>query len=63
MEREAKNKDLPTGDIEIAVSDFKIYSTSDTPPIYIKDDDNVDENLRLKYRYLDLRKQKMQRNL
>ncbi len=63
VEREAKNKDLPTGDIEIAVSDFKIYSTSDTPPIYIKDDDNVDENLRLKYRYLDLRKQKMQRNL
>ena len=63
IERESKNKDLPTGDIEIAVSDFKIYSTADTPPIYVKDDDNVDENLRLKYRYLDLRKSKMQRNL
>lgn len=63
IERESKNKELPTGDIEIAVSDFKIYSTADTPPIYVKDDDNVDENLRLKYRYLDLRKSKMQRNL
>ena len=63
VERESKNKDLDTGDIEVAVSDFKIYSTADTPPIYVRDDDNVDENLRLKYRYLDLRKPKMQRNL
>ena len=63
IERESKNKELATGDIEIAVSDFVIYSASETPPIYIRDDDNVDENLRLKYRYLDLRKQKMQRNL
>ena len=43
--------------------DLIIYSTADTPPIYIKDDDNVDDNLRLKYRYLDLRKKKMQDNL
>ncbi len=63
IERESKNKDLATGDVEIEVSDFKVYSTADTPPIYVKDDDNVDENLRLKYRYLDLRKSKMQRNL
>ncbi|MFQ7474037.1 MAG: aspartate--tRNA ligase, partial [Anaerovoracaceae bacterium] len=40
-----------------------IYSKAETPPIYIKDDDNVDDNLRLKYRYLDLRKKKMQDNL
>lgn len=53
IERESKNKELATGDIEIAVSDFVIYSASETPPIYIRDDDNVDENLRLKYRYLD----------
>lgn len=63
VERKSKNPELETGDIEIAVSEFKVYSTADTPPIYVRDDDNVDENLRLKYRYLDLRKQKMQRNL
>ena len=63
VERESKNKDIPTGDIEVIVDEFKIYSEAATPPIYIKDDDNVDENLRLKYRYLDLRKPKMQRNL
>ncbi|MBE6037065.1 MAG: aspartate--tRNA ligase [Clostridiales bacterium] len=62
-EREAKNKDLPTGDVEIAATDLVIYSAAETPPIYIKDDDNVSEDLRLKYRYLDLRKNKMQRNL
>ena len=62
-ERSSKNPELKTGDIEVFVSDMVIYSTADTPPIYIKDDDNVDENLRLKYRYLDLRKPKMQKNL
>ena len=62
-ERESKNPDLPTGDIEVLADDLIIYSTADTPPIYIKDDDNVDDNLRLKYRYLDLRKKKMQDNL
>lgn len=62
-ERHAKNSELPTGDIEIFANDLVIYSEAETPPIYIKDDDNVDDNLRLKYRYLDLRKQKMQKNL
>ena len=63
MERESKNADLLTGDIEVFADDLIIYSEADTPPIYIKDDDNVDDNLRLKYRYLDLRKKKMQDNL
>ena len=63
MERESKNADLPTGNIEVFADDLIIYSEADTPPIYIKDDDNVDDNLRLKYRYLDLRKKKMQDNL
>ncbi|MDO4745011.1 MAG: aspartate--tRNA ligase [Bacillota bacterium] len=63
MERESKNSELPTGDIEVFADDLIIYSEADTPPIYIKDDDNVDDNLRLKYRYLDLRKKKMQDNL
>lgn len=62
-ERESKNPDLATGGIEVFAKDLVIYSEADTPPIYIKDDDNVDDNLRLKYRYLDLRKHKMQQNL
>ena len=62
-ERESKNKDLDTGDIEVFADDLIIYSEAETPPIYIKDNDNVDDNLRLKYRYLDLRKKKMQDNL
>ena len=63
VERESKNPDMETGDIEVIADDLVVYSKSDTPPIYIKDDDNVDDNLRLKYRYLDLRKKKMQDNL
>ncbi len=62
-ERSSKNPNIPTGDIEVFASDLTVYSTSETPPIYIKDDDNVNDDLRLKYRYLDLRKHKMQRNL
>ena len=62
-ERSAKNMNIPTGEIEVFATDLVLYSEAETPPIYIKDDDNVDENLRLKYRYLDLRKPKMQRNL
>ncbi|MBR3706200.1 MAG: aspartate--tRNA ligase [Firmicutes bacterium] len=62
-ERTAKNANIPTGEIEVFATDLVLYSEAETPPIYIKDDDNVDDNLRLKYRYLDLRKNKMQRNL
>ncbi len=62
-ERESKNPDMQTGDIEIVASALSIYSQSETPPIYIKDDDNVSGELRLKYRYLDLRKPEMQRVL
>ncbi|MGN1381972.1 MAG: aspartate--tRNA ligase [Eubacterium sp.] len=62
-ERSSKNPDIPTGDIEVLASDIVLYASSETPPIYIKDDDQVSMDLRLKYRYLDLRKQKMQRNL
>ena len=62
-EREAKNSDLPTGDVEIFADGLTIYSEAETPPIYIKDDDDVGENLRLKYRFMDLRKPHMQNNL
>jgi aspartyl-tRNA synthetase len=61
--RESANPDLPTGEIEIEAGTLAVYSEAETPPIYVKDDDNVSEDLRLKYRYLDLRKPKMQRNL
>lgn len=62
-ERSSKNDKIATGDIEVFANDLVIYAEADTPPIYVKDDDNVDDKLRLKYRYLDLRKNKMQRNL
>ena len=62
-ERSSKNTNIATGEVEVLATDLVVYSEADTPPIYIKDDDNVDDNLRLKYRYLDLRKTKMQRNL
>ena len=62
-ERAAKNPNLPTGEIEVFAKELVLYSESETPPIYIKDDDKVDDNLRLKYRYLDLRKLKMQENV
>ncbi|MBC8590424.1 aspartate--tRNA ligase [Wansuia hejianensis] len=61
--RQSINKDIPTGEIEVLVSELKILDEAQTPPIYIKDDDNVSENVRLKYRYLDLRKSFMQKNL
>ena len=62
-ERQSKNPNMATGDIEIEASELRILSKSETPPIYIKDNDNVSEDLRLKYRFLDLRKPSMQNNL
>ena len=62
-ERESKNPDIPTGDIEIIADKINILDKAKTPPIYIKDDDEVSENLRLKYRYLDMRKPSVQKNL
>ncbi len=62
-ERSAKNPNIPTGEIEVFARELVVYAEAETPPIYVKDDDNVDENFRLKYRYLDLRKLKMQKNL
>ena len=62
-ERSSKNPDLATGEIEVVAKELVLYSESETPPIYVKDDDNVDYNLRMKYRYLELRKSKMQKLL
>ena len=63
FERESKNPDIPTGNIEIIADKINILDKAKTPPIYIKDDDDVSENLRLKYRYLDMRKPSVQKNL
>ena len=62
-ERQSKNPNMETGDIEIEATELRVLSKSETPPIYIKDNDNVSEDLRLKYRFLDLRKPSMQNNL
>ncbi|HAH19016.1 aspartate--tRNA ligase [uncultured Eubacterium sp.] len=59
----AVNNDLKTGDIEIDVKTLRILSESETPPFPIEEDSNTKEELRLKYRYLDLRRPDMQRNL
>lgn len=61
--RQDINKDIATGDIEVLASSFTVLDESETPPIYIKDDDKVSEMMRLKYRYLDLRKPSMQDKL
>lgn len=57
---EMVNPNMKTGKYEVIVKDFKILSTSQTPPIYIKDDLDAAEQLRLKHRYLDLRRPVMQ---
>lgn len=62
-ERESKNKDIKTGDIEVYVDDLRILAKAQTPPFEIVDDTNVNEELRLKYRYLDLRRKTLQDNL
>ncbi len=61
--RESINPELKTGDIEVFVTDLRLLSKSETPPFHITDDTNVNEELRLKYRYLDLRRNEMQRTL
>ena len=60
---ETVNPNTPTGDIEVQVKSIKILDTAQTPPIYITDDDTSNETVRLKYRYLDLRKPKNQNTL
>jgi len=62
-ERQSKNPDMETGDIEVYADELRILDTAETPPIYIKDNDDVQEQMRLKYRFLDLRKPSMQKRL
>ena len=60
---EMANPDLPTGEIEVAIEHLTVLNTSKTPPFAINKQEEVDENLRLKHRYLDLRRPKMQANI
>ncbi len=62
-ERESKNDTIKTGHIEIIVDDLRILAKAQTPPFEILDNTNVNEELRLKYRYLDLRRGVLQKNL
>ncbi len=63
IEREAKNPNIPTGDIEIKVSDLEILNASSLPPFTIEDDTDGGDEIRMKYRYMDLRRKPMQDKL
>ena len=63
IERSSKNQNIPTGDIEILVKELKILNSSSTPPFTIEDDTDGGEELRMKYRYLDIRREPIKQNL
>ena len=62
-ERSNKNPNIPTGDIEINISSFKILNKSAVPPFTIQDDTDGGDDLRMKYRFLDLRRNAVKKNL
>ncbi len=63
IERTNKNSKIPTGSIEIELSDFEVLNSSSTPPFTIEDDTDGGDELRMKYRYLDLRRPVLRKNL
>lgn len=60
---ETENPNIHTGKIEVIASEMRVLNKANTPPFYIEDNLDVDENLRLRYRYLDLRRPEMQKNI
>lgn len=63
IEREAKNKNIPTGDIEILVTELQILNAALTPPFTIEDETDGGDELRMQYRYLDIRRNPVRENL
>ncbi len=63
IERKSKNPNIPTGDIELKVTELKVLNPAKLPPFLIDDDTDGGDDLRLKYRYLDLRRNPVRRNL
>ena len=63
IERESKNPNMPTGDIELKVSEFRLLNASKTPPFTIEDVSDGGDDLRMKYRYLDIRRNPVRKNL
>ena len=59
----SENPDLPTGDIEVEIANLRVLNPANTTPFVINKEEEVDENTRLRYRYLDLRKERLQANL
>ncbi|KAA9041545.1 aspartate--tRNA ligase [Ginsengibacter hankyongi] len=62
-ERSNKNKNIPTGDIEILISEFKVLNKSAVPPFTIQDDTDGGDDIRMKYRFLDLRRNAVKKNI
>lgn len=60
---ETQNKNMPTGDIEMYIDEMDVQGASDVIPFQVAEDDGAGEEIRLKYRYLDLRREKMQKNI
>ncbi len=60
---EARNAELKTGEIEVVAEDVRVLNAAKTPPIYVAKEGGEDESLRLRYRYIDLRRERMQRNI
>lgn len=63
IERESKNRNIPTGEVEILVSELKILNKSELPPFTIEDNTDGGEDIRMKYRYLDIRRTPVRNNL
>ena len=61
--RESINPDIPTGMVEIYVEEMRTLASAQTPPFHVNDDGKVGDEIALKYRYLDLRREKLQKNI